>query len=459
MNLDLLFHPRSIAIIGATSQDWGGGGILLKSITDNGFTGKVYPINPREKELRGLTVYPDITQVPGEVDLAIIAIAARSVPAAIRQCQKKGVKFAIIHTTGFGEFSEEGRKLEMEMVKVAQQGGPRIIGTSSMGLYCPTCSLNTVVTYMVLPHEAGGTTLVSQSGWGSETFVRLGIDKGLRFSKAVSIGTQCDLSIEDFLAYLGDDPDTKVIAAYIEGLKKPEEFIRVATQASLKKPVILWKGSRTKTGARAAASHTGSLATNHAVFEAALKQTGVILATSLRELINLTAGFNCPVLPQGNSVGILVNAGGVATSCADVMEPLGLRLANIPAEVQAELKEYLNRISSAIPNVSNPVDLGWLPNWDQAVPYLKCLEIMLPHVDMAVLMTYIPFDDGVMLDGLKKLINRFKKPIVAIPGHIPEEREGVGLFCKYGIPAYPYPEDGIRTLAALWQYAHWRSTQ
>ncbi len=459
MNLDLLFHPRSIAIIGATSQDWGGGGILLKSITENGFVGKVYPINPREKELRGLPVYADISQVPGEVDVALIAISARSVPGAIRECQKKGVKFAIIHTTGFGEFNEEGKRLEMEMVKVARQGGPRIIGTSSMGLYCPTCSLNTVVSYTVLPHELGGTALISQSGWGSETFVRLGLEKGLRFSKVVSIGTQCDLAIEDFLGYLGNDPETRVIAAYIEGLKRPEEFLKLAAQVSLKKPIILWKGSRTQTGARAAASHTGSLATNEVVFEAALKQTGVILATSLRELLNLTAGFNCPVLPRGNSVGLLVNAGGVATSCADVMEPLGLRLGNLPAEAQAELHQYLSRITSAIPNVSNPVDLGWLPNWDQAVPYLKCLEIVLNHVDMAVLMTYIPFQDGIMLDGLKKLRNRFNKPIVAIPGRILEEREGTGHFCKNGIPAYPYPEDGIRTLSALWQYARWRKAQ
>ncbi|MDZ4246829.1 MAG: CoA-binding protein, partial [Dehalococcoidia bacterium] len=257
MDLDILFNPESVAVIGASRQDWGGGGLIMQSITWNRYPGKVYPINPREKEIMGLPVYPSVEAVPGNVDVAFIALAAAAVPGVLRECRRKGVKFAVVHSSGFGELNEAGKKLEQEMTGIARDGGPRVIGANSMGVYSPRSSLNTVITYEAVQHEPGGVAFIGQSGWATENYVRLGLEQGLRFSKVVSIGNQCDLTIEDFFPYFASDSETRMVTGYLEDVKRPGEFLQVARKLSAKKPVILWKASRTPAGMRVAASHTG----------------------------------------------------------------------------------------------------------------------------------------------------------------------------------------------------------
>ncbi|MBI4332036.1 MAG: CoA-binding protein [Chloroflexi bacterium] len=457
-NLDLLFHPRSVAVIGATDQVWGGGGLMLKNIMMNAFPGPVYPVHPSKKQIAGLPAYASVLDVPGEVDLAVIAIPAAAVPAVIDDCSRKAVKFAVIHSSGFAELDGNGKMLEDEMVGIASKGGPRIIGPNSMGVYSPAASLNTVITYETIRHEPGPIAFVGQSGWGTENFVRVGMEQGLRFSKVVSIGNQCDLTIEDLLEYFGADPETRVVGGYLEGVKRPGEFLRLAAEVSRRKPVVLWKGSRTEAAALASVSHTGAMATNQAVFEAGLKQSGVIMATGLRELINLALALTCPVPPRGDRVGLLVSSGAVGIASCDAVESLGLKLAVFPEGLKKQLYDYLIPMTSLVPNVSNPVDMGWLPAWGSAEPYLKCLEMVLAHSDMVLFMCFTPLDER-LLEGLRRVQDAFRKPIVVMPGHPLHQRAGMELLSKNGFPAYAYPEDAIKALASLWQYARWVRSQ
>lgn len=455
-DLDLLFAPRSIAIIGAAERLTGGGGFLLKSIMANNFRGELYPINPNAPEIAGLKAYRRVSDVPGEVDLAVVAIPAQAVPGVIMECRDKGVKFAVVHSSGFGESGADGRRLEMEMAEIAAHGGPRIVGGNCMGIYCPESALNTVVTYLALGHEPGPVSFVGQSGWGTEEYTVFGLEKGLRFSKVVSIGNQCDLSIEDFMEYFASDHQTKVIAVYVEGLKRPGEFLEMARRITREKPVVLWKGGRNERSARASVSHTGSLATNQTVFEAALKQTGVVTANGLENMIVASLALACPVLPKGNRVGLVVNSGGAGIALTDTLESTDLKLAVFPEEVRRELREYLGTLAPILPNVDNPVDVGWLPVWGSSEPYFKCLEIVLNHCDMAVLMCFLPLDQPVM-EGLKEIRDRFGKPIVVIPGHPLTQGDGMNLLSRNGIPSYSFPEEAIRGLEALWQYSKWKN--
>ncbi len=447
-----LFHPRSVAIIGATSHAWGGGGLMLKSVTANNFPGRIYPVHPREKELAGLPVYRDVFEVPGEIDMAIIAIPARGVLAVIEQCHQRGIKFAVIHSSGFGELNQEGKRLEAEMAAIAARGNPRIIGPNSMGIYCPRASFDTVVTYEPVTMEAGPVSFVGQSGWGSENFTRLGIEQGLRYSKVVSIGNQCDLATEDLVRYFGADPETRVIALHVEGFRRPKEFLELAGEITPHKPVIVWKAGRTEASARASASHTGSLASNALVTEAGFRQAGIISASGLRQLVSLTAAFVSPVLPAGNRVGLVLSSGGAGIASCDALAATDLKLVDFPADVQQELRDYLTTITGIVPNVTNPVDLGWLPTWGKIEPYLKVLQIVLRHVDLVMLMCFMPLSPE-LLSGLIELRDSSGKPIVVVPGHSMVQREGMSLFTKNGIPSYAFPEDAICALDALWRYA------
>ncbi len=288
--LDRLFNPSSLAVIGASKYEQKGGGYLLKGIIRSGFKGRLYPVNPKESEIMGLRSYPSILDIPGEVDLAIIAVPARIVPQVMAECGQKSVKFVVVHSVGFSELGAQGRELENEVLQIARQSGTRFVGPNCLGLYCPEVGINTVIPDADLDNEAGPVAFLGQSGWVSENIVLMGYERGLRFSKVISIGNQSDLTIEDFLEYFAADAETKVIVCYIEGIKRGREFLQLSKQISKKKPIIVWKGGRTEAGIRAAASHTGSLASDDAVLDAALKQGGIASAQNLEELIDLAVG-------------------------------------------------------------------------------------------------------------------------------------------------------------------------
>ena len=450
--LELLFNPSSVALIGASNNIWKSGGFFLRSLIDNGFRGKVYPVNPRESEISGLRAYPTILDISGEVDLAIMTIPAQATEEAMLECARKGVKFAIIHTAGFSETGDDGRELEDRVIQIARQGGVRVVGPNCMGIYSPESRLNTIIPFIDLPIEMGNTAFVGQSGWASETFIISGYDRGLRLSRVISSGNQRDLDTVDYIEYFGADPNTKVISAYMEGLKRGRDLLRVAGELYRRKPIIIWKAGKSAAGARAVASHTGSLAGSDPVYDGAFKQAGIIRAQSMEELIDFAVAFSCSHPPAGNRVGIIVEAGGGAVAAADACESLGLQISPLPKEVQDELRDYLVGIKSPSYAVKNPVDLVWPPFSEYSRVLPRCLEIMAKAVDAILVVTYYPLTDEPYAQGVKGLVDRIEKPLFVVAPYPTRQSDGLSLYTRKGMPAFPTAERAAKALAMLVQY-------
>ena len=429
--------------------------MFISRLLSDGYAGRIYPINPKEPEIMSLKSYPSILDVPDEIDLTIIAISNNNVPRAMAECSQKKCRFAIVHSAGFGELGPQGKTLENEMLKAARSGGVRVIGPNCMGLFSPQSSINTVVPYSTLPMEHGTVAFVGQSGWTTENFILLGIERGLRFSGAVSIGNQSDLTIEDLLEYFGNDNDTKVIAAYIEGSKQGERLMKLAAEISPRKPIVIWKGGSSEAGARAAASHTGSLAGSYATFEAASRQHGITLAHSLDELLNLAVAFICPYLPAGNRVGLLIEAGGGAVASADTCARVGLTIPTLPEATQQKLVTFLTGKIPPSPSMKNPVDLVWAPLSEMTAIYTTALDIMLEAVDSCLMLCYAFLDDEQFVSTLERVYHKNKKPLAVVPGHFTEQRKGMPLLVKRSIPTFEMPEHATKAIAALTQRAEY----
>lgn len=454
--LDRLFNPSSLAVIGASKDENKSGGFFLKNIIDRGFKGKLYPVNPRESEIMGLKNYASVLDIPGEIDLAMLTVPAGTVPRVMAECARKGVRFAVVHSVGFSELGAEGKALEKEMLDSARQGNTRIIGPNCMGLYSPRAHINTIVTEGIPEDEPGAVTFIGQSGWVAENFIQIGYERGLRFNQVLSIGNQSDLTFEDLLEYFDGDTNTGVIALYIEGIKREKEFLRLASRISKKKPVIVWKAGRTETGIGAAALHTNATPTNYAALEAALKRSGVAIARNMEELIDLSVGFTCPALPRGDRLSLLVDSGAAGVAGADSADLLGLKVSKLSAKAQEELRELLEGKIPPFPTPGNPVDLVWPPNDGNLVQMLRrCSQIMLTESDMLVMVTYAEFDE-LFVRELGSLRDETGKPIFVVPGHPVERSTAMSLLSKNGIPSFSIPERAVSTLAAMLHHSNYR---
>jgi acyl-CoA synthetase (NDP forming) len=452
--LDRLFRPSSVAIIGASNFDERGGGFLLKGLIKNNFKGKLYPVNPKESEIMGLRGYPTVLDIPEEIDLAIIAVPAQVVPRVMAECGHKGVKFAVIHSAGFAEFGTRGKALEDEVLQLAQQSGMRVVGPNCMGLYCPQVGLNTIVPAAKFTDGDGAIAFLGQSGWVTGNFILMGYERGLTFSKVVSVGNQTDLTIEDFLEYLSADNQTKVIGCYIEGIKRGREFLQLVKEISQKKPVIVWKAGRTEVGIRATASHTGSLAGDSAVFDTALKQSGAVIARNLDELVDLAVGFTCPVLPCGNRVGVVVEAGGGAVAIADRLQALGLEMPILSEKTQQELITALQSSVTVVPAWQNPVDSSFPLNWPTGSTFLQCSRIMSPEVDAIIVVDYALLDEQ-LATQVAALRDETGKPVIIIPGNPTMRKQEMSRLVRRGIPTFTIPERALKALAAMVSYANY----
>jgi acyl-CoA synthetase (NDP forming) len=454
-DLKRLLEPQSIAIIGASPDELKSGGMFISSLLKDGYSGTIYPINRKESEIMSLKTYASVLDVPGEIDLAVIAIPAQGVAQTMAECAQKRIRFAVVHSVGFSEMGAEGRKLEKQVVEAARSGGVRIVGPNCMGIFSPKGRINTIAPMARVPMEPGGVAYVGQSGWVCENMTRLSSERGLRSSGVISIGNQSDLTIEDFLEYFGNDPETKVFAAYIEGIKQPRRFLKLAGEISPRKPIIVWKGGSSEFGAKSALSHTGSLAGDYAVFQAACKQEGIISASSLEELLDLAVAFSCPYLPAGNEVGVLIEAGGGAVATSDACAKVGLRISPLPVHVQNQLREFLEGKVPPSPARKNPVDLVWVPLNDPSSVYASSLEIIAPAVDSCLTVWYAFLNDESFLSRLKSIRDQNQKPIIVVAANSLDQSQGMPLAVKSGIPTYVMPENAVKALAAMTQRAEY----
>ena len=447
--LEALFNPTSVAVIGASKDETKAGGRFLKSLIRHEFKGAIYAVNPNETKIMGLKAYPTVAEIPGEIDLVVVTIPARALPGVMAECAGKKVKFVIIFSAGFREIGVEGRDLEQQAIEAAQKGGARIVGPNCMGIFNPEAGLNTIVAHMEDTFESGNVAFVGQSGWASENIIVKGNDSGLCFSKVISCGNQADLKVAEYLRYFGDDPKTGFIGAYIEGVFDGREFLRQAREASRKKPVVIWKAGNSDAGARAVASHTASMAGDDTVWSAALKQAGVIRADHFDELVDFAAAFGCPFLPEGDRVGIIVEAGGGGASASDALESEGLRICEFPASLRARMMDCLKGVAAPFSSLKNPVDLV-SPKRDEHPRIMpRFIELIAGAVDTVLFFTYYPLAEKKFLNLLVALRDKIQKPIFIVPGYPTRQNEGMMLYNRHGIPALPTTERAARAIAAL----------
>jgi acetyltransferase len=453
--LHTLFYPQSIALIGVPSG-MKIGKVFLTALLDMDFEGDIYPVNPYTPEVDGLKSYPNISSIPGAVDLAIVLVPHHSVLSVLRECVAKGVKGAVLFTGGFGESgTNEGQALEKELLDVARTSGMRILGPNCMGI----CSTDSRLSFFPgFPKEPGPVGIISQSGSLTILLGQLAHQKGIRFSKLVSVGNECDLNSADILTYLIQDPNTRIIGAYLEGIKDGPRFVHCLREAAHKKPVILWKVGATAEGSRAAASHTGSLACSSEVWNGIVQQSGAIPVVGLDDWVDMLVGFSFLPPPLGDRMAIVVGQDGLALAATDACRYSGLRLAEISPGTRVSLSKL---ISSKAASITNPIDLNVTVPQD-ASTIMGAIRMVAaePGVDALLLVGMrLESEEGLLLTrSLAEFSNNSNKPILIV-STISFNQNIIQNLNQANIPFFDSPERAMGTYAKVRYYWRQRTSE
>src|SRR4030042_918129 len=381
--LETAFHPKAIAIAGASEDPFSFGYHFVRHLLDYGYPGHIYPVNPSKKSILGLRAYPSLTSVPATIDYVICCLEASKVPDLLAECPSHGVKIVHLVTARLSETGrQEAKDLEAKILQTARRLNIRLIGPNCMGIHYPGRG---IANGYNLPKEAGNIGAVFQSGGSSTLLIRYGELRGLRFSKVISYGNALDLDESDFLNYLAQDDETEIIAAYFEGVKDGRKFLKALSHASSIKPVIAIKGGRGKAGSKAVASHTAAIAGSTPVWDTAFKKAGVIPVQDLRELVDMLVAFSFlpPIL--GYRVGIASAGGGLSVMSADICEEAGLIVAPMPHANREELKKKAPEIWDWM---GNPIDISIMGavsvGFAEIIRELPRLMAGSPHFDFLI---------------------------------------------------------------------------
>jgi len=452
------FHPQSVAIIGASRDPTSIGFRLLEALTTNQFQGPVYPVNPKASEIMGVHVYPSLRAIPGQVDLAVIAVPRDSVLSIVEDCAARGVCALVVITAGFAEVGVDGMALQTQLVEKVRQHGMRMIGPNCFGVLNtdPNVRLNATFTSLFPP--PGRVAMSSQSG-----AIGLAILAGARrlhlgISSFVSVGNKADVSANDLLQYWEEDPATDVILLYMESFGNPRRFGRIARRVSRRKPIITVKAGRTQSGRRAAGSHTAALVASDVAVDALFHQTGMVRAETLDEMLALGTGLASQPLPSGRRVGIITNAGGPAILCTDACEAGGLIVPELSSDTKVSLASFLPSTAA----LNNPVDLI-----ASAIPhqYTKAIETLLAadEIDALIIlyMSVTVVDTVGIAQGIQAGIENGRKtgaktkPVLI--GWMAEgDLDRAFSFPAETIPTYSLPESPALVLSKAAAYAEWR---
>jgi len=448
--IDSLFHPRSIAVIGASNDPQKVGYAVLNNIVKYQFTGEIYPVNPKAEEILGLKTYRSVGDVQGDVDMAVIAIPARFVPQTLRDCIRKNVKAAVIISAGFKEAGTEGILLEKELKTLARESGIRILGPNCLGIINTANNINATFAAGMLPQ--GRLSFFSQSGALGIAILDWAIGNRIGFSKFISLGNKTDLNETDFIEYFIDDPETDIILGYIEDVVDGRRFLEIAQKATKTKPIILVKSGGTQAGARAASSHTGALAGSENAFNAAFRQTGIIRAEGVEDLFETAMAFSSKKLPAGNNLLIVTNAGGPGIIAADTAEKNAINLPQLSREMIDQLMGVLPKNAS----LYNPVDIIGDATSER---YAAVLDRVLSesHID-GVLIILTPQAVINVEDTAKVVIDASRKTDkLLITSFMGEERvrSSAEMLKAASLPQYPYPEPAVRAFKKLSDHALW----
>ncbi|WP_297499327.1 CoA-binding protein [Thermococcus sp.] len=449
MDLDYFFKPKGIAVIGASNDPLKLGYEVFKNLKKYK-TGKVYPVNVKDEVVQGVKAHRNVNDIPEEVDLAIIIVPKRFVKQTLIDCGEKDVRGAVIITAGFGETGEEGKREERELVEIVHRYGMRLIGPNCVGVMNTREDMNAT---FVMDAKKGNIAFISQSGALGAGIIYKTVKEGIGFSKFVSVGNMADLDFAELIEYLANTEEDRAIALYIEGVKDGRKFIEVAKRVTKKKPVIALKAGKSESGARAASSHTGSLAGSWKIYEAAFKQSGVLIAETIDDMLSMARAFTQP-LPRGKRVAIMTNAGGPGVLTADEIDKRGLKLANLEETTVEELRSFLPPMAA----LKNPVDMIASARGED---YYRTAKALLQdrNVDILIAICVVPTFAGMTptehAEGVIRAVKEVNngKPVLGLfmAGYVSEKAKE--LLEKNGIPSYERPEDVAAGAYALVQQA------
>jgi acyl-CoA synthetase (NDP forming) len=352
LDMDRLFHPRSIAIVGASAKPMSPvARLFLSPILSFGYQGQVYPVNPKATEIMGLKAYPSLKAIPGHVDYVICAVARHLAAQVVQDAVDIGAGVVTLFTSGYGESgTEEGKLEEKKLVEIARRGGVRLIGPNCLGIHCPEAGIS---LEGLIPRKGGKISYLCQSGGNAQDFILAAAERRIFLRKLVSFGNAADLNESDFLEHFAEDDGTEIITMYVEGAKEPRRFAKVLRQAATRKPVILLKGGRGKAGVATVVSHTGSLAGSRLVWDSLCRQTGCIQVNNLEELVDCSMALAYLKPPQGRRVGIINMGGGSSVLAADEFEDAGLDIPPFPPEIVREMTRLIPGVGMGF---RNPID-------------------------------------------------------------------------------------------------------
>jgi acetate---CoA ligase (ADP-forming) len=459
MSLDALFRPRSVAVVGASRNPGSLGNGIVQNLVQGGFPGPIYPVNPRPGEVLGLPSFPSLDAIPGPVDLAVMTIPSRYILDATRDAAAAGVKAIVMVTAGFKETGGEGVARETELLRIIREAGIRMVGPNCMGLLDTWVDAPLNASFAAVVPRPGRVAFASQSGALGEVILEIADDLDLGVASFVSLGNQSDVDASDLLEHWAEDERAQLILLYMESIARPARFARLARRivCELGKPILAVKAGRSEAGARAASSHTGSLAGADAAASALLEQAGVIQVDTLGDLFTLAPGFAHQPCPAGRRIAILTNAGGPGILATDAADRYGLVLPELALETVAAMAGQVLPESS----LSNPVDI-----LAPATPehYRVCTEALLadPSVHGLIVIHVSPVttDGTAVAQGVLAAIRRADvpdKPVLTSFMNVHRGAEARDLLRQAGVPSYRLPEAAARTMAAMARHGERRS--
>ena len=461
MGLEHVLNARSVAVVGASKVPTKRGYQTIRTLLDERYEGAIYPVNPKEPSIMGLKCYTAVSEIPGEVDVALIATPARTVPAVLEDCGKKGVKGAIILATGFGETGAKGKSLEGEVLKVAGRHHIRLIGPNTSGMINLKDNLNLVG----LKHSPkGDIALLTQSGNMALTLIteaKLQSRKG--FTYYVGVGNEADIRFHEYLEFFSQDPDTRAILMYVEGMREGRKFLQQAYKTTETKPVVLLKSGRSSTGKQSAGSHTGALAGMSEVAKGAFERAGIIVIENSDELFPAAESLSSLPPIKNNQIAILADGGGHATIAADTLTDLGVKIPQLEEKTQAKLRAILPGGAA----VRNPIDVAGGTDDNPAV-FADCANIILGDPNVGGLLVVglfggygIRFAESLALmeedaaHQIGKMVKRRKKAIIVHSLYNSEKPHSLDLLRYYGVPVYGSLDIACKCIGVLAEYGRY----
>lgn len=449
LNLDRIFDPKSVAVVGASDEKGSVGYVLMKNLTELGYEGKVFPVNIRDPEVFGLKAYKTVSELPETADLAVIATPAKTVPDVVEECGEAGIKGLIIISAGFKEVGAEGKALEERLLEIKDKYDLRIVGPNCLGIIRPSIGLN--ATFADKMPKPGNIAFISQSGALCTAILDLSLHENIGFSNFVSVGSMIDVDFGDLIDYFGTDPKTRSILLYIEGLTDAREFMSAARHFARTKPIIVVKAGRFGESAKAAASHTGSLTGEDMVYDAAFRRAGVVRVEEIADLFNCAEVLGMQPLPKGPNLAVVSNAGGPGVMAADAVIARGGKLAELSEETMERLDGVLPRYWSR----GNPIDILGDAKADR---YRAVVEACFEDEGVdGLLIIYTPQGIADPAKVAKSIVELSKSKgsrktvLTSFMGYGEVERAN-HIFSENSIPTYSTPEQAVATYMYMYQY-------